>query len=109
MKIILRILIVALTLLAATYIVPGIEVENIYVALAASLVLGLLNIFIRPILFILTLPLTIVTFGLFAFVLNALIFWLAASVIDGFTVSGFLPALIGSLLVALASSLASKI
>lgn len=109
MKLVLHVLIVALALLASAYIIPGIEVASVYIAIIAALILGLLNLVIRPILFILTLPLTIITFGLFAFVLNALIFWFAASFIEGFTVTGFIPALLGSLVVALASAMSSKL
>ncbi len=109
MKLVLHVLIVAVALLVAAYVIPGIEVASVYIAIIAALILGLLNLVIRPILFILTLPLTIITFGLFAFVLNALIFWFAASFIEGFTVTGFIPALLGSLVVALASAMSSKL
>lgn len=108
MKLILHVLVVALALLFSAYIIPGIEVASVYTAIIAALILGLLNLVVRPILFLLTLPLTILTFGLFAFVLNALIFWFAGSFIEGFSVSGFIPALLGSVVVALASALASK-
>lgn len=109
MKIIFRILIGALALLGVAYLVPGVEVDTFYSALIVSLVLGILNTFIRPILFLLTLPITIITLGLFAFVLNALLFWFAASFLEGFSVSGFIPALFGSLLVSLASTIANKL
>lgn len=108
MKLVIHVLIVAVALLVSAYIIPGIEVASVYIAIIAALILGLLNLVIRPILFILTLPLTIITFGLFALVLNALIFWFAASFIEGFTVTGFIPALLGSIVVSLASALASK-
>ena len=108
MKLILHVLVVALALLFSAYVIPGIEVDSVYVAIIAALILGLLNLVVRPVLFLLTLPLTILTFGLFSFVLNALIFWFAASFIEGFSVSGFIPALLGSVVVALASALSSK-
>lgn len=108
MKLVIHVLVVAVALMFAAYIIPGIEVESIYIAIIAALILGLLNLVIKPILFILTLPLTIITFGLFALVLNALIFWFAASFIEGFTVTGFIPAFLGSIVVSLASALASK-
>jgi len=108
MKLVIHVLIVAVALLVSAYIIPGIEVTSVYIAIIAALILGLLNLVIRPVLFILTLPLTIITFGLFALVLNALIFWFAASFIEGFTVTGFIPALLGSIVVSLASALASK-
>lgn len=109
MKFVIHILVVAGALLLSAYIIPGIEVSSIYIALVAALILGLLNLVVRPILFVLTLPITLITFGLFAFVLNALIFMFAASFIDGFGVDGFIPALLGSLVVSIASTLADKI
>ena len=109
MKIVLHVLVVALALLASAYVIPGIEVAGVYIALVASLVIGLLNLVVRPVLFMLTLPLTILTFGLFAFILNALLFWFAASFIEGFSVDGFLPALLGSLIVSIASALTSRL
>lgn len=109
MKFVIQILVVAGALLLSAYVIPGIEVSSVYIALIAALILGLLNLVVRPILFVLTLPITIVTFGLFAFVLNALIFMFAASFIDGFGVDGFIPALLGSLVVSIASALSDKI
>lgn len=109
MKIILKIVIGALALLGVTALIPGVEVTSFYTALVVSLVLGLLNLIVRPILFVLTLPITIVTLGLFIFVLNAMIFWFAASFIEGFSVAGFVPALVGSVLVSLASTIANKL
>ena len=109
MKFVIQILVVAGALLLSAYVIPGIEVSSIYIALIAAFILGLLNLVVRPILFVLTLPITLITFGLFAFVLNALIFMFAASFIDGFEVDGFIPALLGSLVVSIASTLAHKI
>ena len=94
----------AVALLITAYFIPGIVVESVYVAIITALVLGLLNLVVRPILFILTLPITILTLGLFAFVLNAFIFWFAATFIEGFIVEGFLAALIGSILVSIISA-----
>jgi putative membrane protein len=109
MKLLLKLVITALALLGVAYLIPSITVDSFYTALIVALILGLLNLTVRPILFVLTLPITILTLGLFIFVLNALIFWFAASFIEGFGVSGFLAALIGSLLVSLASTLANKL
>jgi putative membrane protein len=109
MKLILKIVIGALALLGVAYLIPGVEVESFYYALIVSLVLGLLNVTIRPLLFILTLPITLLTLGLFIFILNALIFWFASSFLEGFEVTGFLPALAGSLLVSLATTVANKL
>jgi putative membrane protein len=109
MNILLRIIIVAVALMASAYVIPGIQVSNVYVALGAALILGIMNAFVRPVLVILTLPLTIVTFGLFVFVINALMFWLTASLLSGFVVSGFFAALIGSLFVSIVSAFVYKI
>jgi putative membrane protein len=88
----------AAALLLVAYIYPGVHVESFFAALVAALVLGLVNAFIRPLLVILTFPVTLLTLGLFLFVINALMFWLAAEVVHGFTVSGFWAALVGSIL-----------
>ena len=104
-----RIFLNALALLIAAYLIPGIEVTSVYVAIIAALVLGLLNLTLKPILFLLTLPITILTLGLFAFVLNALMFLFVASFVEGFSVEGFIPALLGSLLVSIVSAIGSKL
>ncbi len=103
-KLILKVLITAAALLVAAYAIPGITVASVYTAIIAAVILGLLHLIVRPVLFILTLPINILTLGLFSFVLNALLFWFAASFVDGFSVAGFIPALLGSLLVAIISS-----
>ena len=86
------------------YIVPGFVVSSFGAALIAAIVLGLVNAIVKPILVLLTLPLTIVTLGLFLFVLNALTIWLAGWLTPGFDVAGFLPALIGSIVLTLVAS-----
>jgi putative membrane protein len=78
-----------------------VRVDSFLAAVVAALALGLANALIRPILVLLTLPVTIVTLGLFLFVINAALFWLVAQVIKGFSVDGFLAALVGSLLYSL--------
>jgi putative membrane protein len=98
-RILAKVLIVALALLAAGRLVPGVHLADIYSALIASVVLGLINLFVRPVLRLLTLPITILTFGLFALVLNALLFWLAATFVRGFSVDGFLAAFLGALFI----------
>lgn len=107
MKIILRVLVTALALVLAAELIPGIEVANLYIALIAAVILGLLNLIARPILVILTLPITLLTLGLFVFVINAALFLFAASFIDGFSVDGFIPALFGSILVSIVSAVAN--
>jgi putative membrane protein len=102
MKLIARWLLLAAALLLVAYLYPGVQVAGFGPALVAALVIGLFNLLVRPILVLLTLPVTLITLGLFLFVINALMFWAAASVLDGFNVTGFAAALIGSLLYSLA-------
>jgi len=101
MKIIIKWLLSATALLAVAGLYSGVEVKSFSSALAAALVIGLLNTVVRPLLVILTLPVTVLTIGLFLFVINALMFWAAASLLDGFNVRGFGAALWGSLLYSL--------
>ena len=91
----------AAALLLVAYIYPGVHVDSFMTALIAALVLGLVNAFIRPLAVILTFPVTLITLGLFLFVINALLFWLVAEVVHGFTVGGFWAALVGSILYSL--------
>jgi putative membrane protein len=98
LKLLAKWLLSAAALLLVAYIYSGVEVRTFGAAMIAALVIGLLNTIVRPILVVLTLPVTVVTLGLFLFVINALMFWAAASVLDGFHVQGFIAALIGSLL-----------
>lgn len=100
-SLLLRWLLNALALLAVAYLYPGVRVDSFLSAAVAALALGLANTLIRPILVVLTLPVTILTLGLFLFVVNAALFWLVAQVIKGFAVQGFLAALVGSLLYSL--------
>lgn len=101
MKTLLRWLLLAAALLLLAHLYPGVEVKSFVSALIAALVLGLLNTLLRPILVLLTLPVTVLSLGLFLFVINALMFWAAANLLDGFAVSGFGAALIGSLIYSL--------
>jgi putative membrane protein len=101
MKLIVRWLLLAAALLLVAYVYPGVAIKSFGAAMIAAFVLGLLNTFVRPLLVLLTLPVTLLTLGLFLFVINALMFWAAASLLDGFTVSGFGAALIGSLIYSL--------
>ena len=98
MKLIVKWLLSAAALLAVAYIYSGVQVTSFTAALIAAFVIGLFNTILRPILVILTLPVTVITLGLFLFVINALMFWSAAALMDGFKVSGFAAALIGSLI-----------
>ena len=102
-------LINALALLALPYLVPSVQVDSFYTALIAALVLGLVNTLIRPLLILLTLPVTVLTLGLFVFVINGLLFWFVASFVKGFTVGGFWSAFFGAIVYALISWAASAL
>ncbi len=108
MKLLSRLLLVTLTLLVVANYIPGIYIDGFYPALIAAVVLALLNLFVKPILFILTLPITVLTLGLFMLVINGFLFWFAASFIDGFGVDSFLHALLGSLIVTVVSAVGNK-
>jgi putative membrane protein len=103
----LRLLVVwlinALALLAVAYVLPGIEVADFTSALVAALVLGLVNAVIRPILILLTLPATILTLGLFIFVINGLLFWMVGSWLEGFSVIGFWWGVLGAIVYSIVS------
>ncbi len=104
MKFIKTIVVTALALMAAAYIIPGFKVDNFSSALVASIVLGIANAVIRPILLFLTLPINILTLGLFSFVINIIMIGLAAFFVPGFSINGLLPALLGSIIVSFVSS-----
>lgn len=101
MKLIFKWLLSAAALLFLAYVYSGVQVSSFTAALLAAFVIGLLNIVVRPVLVLLTLPVTLITLGLFLFVINALLFWAASWMLDGFQVAGFGAALLGSLLYSL--------
>jgi putative membrane protein len=103
-----RIIVTAFALIVVAEVVPGIEIDSVYRALMAAVVLGVVNVLVRPILVILTLPITLLTLGLFIFIINAGLFLWVASFLDGFKVDGFLPALIGSLIVSAISTVVNR-
>ena len=103
MGFLIRVFANALAILAAAYILPGIEVSGGLVVLAAGLVLAIINAVVRPVLIFLTLPFTLVTLGLFLFVLNAFCLWLTSWLVKGFEVHGFWPAVFGAMLVSVVS------
>ena len=105
--IILRTLIIMLGLYLASALVPGVQIDGTGSMIIAAVLLCLVNGFVRPIAFVLTLPLTIVTLGLFLLILNAAMFGLVAAMLDGFIVSGFWSALFGALIVSITSTMAS--
>ena len=104
----LRLLIGALSLWLAAAIVPGMQISGVGTLFLAALLLGLVNAVVRPIFILLTLPLTLVTLGLFLLVVNAAMLGLVAAMLDGFSLDGFFPALLGSLIVSLTGWFASR-
>ena len=109
MKLIAKWLIVALTFLLAAYFVPGISVESFYTALILAFVWGIVGLLFRPVLILLTLPINLLTFGLFTLVINALLFMFLGTFVKGFAVDGFISAFLGALVVSLASWFGNKI
>ncbi|MGA7985542.1 MAG: phage holin family protein [Burkholderiales bacterium] len=103
LRILLVWLINALALLAVAYVMPSIQVDSFGTALVAAVVLGLVNAVIRPILILLTLPATIVTLGLFIFVINGLLFWFVGSTLRGFEVGGFWAGVLGAIVYSIVS------
>ena len=101
LKLIVRWFLLAAALLLVAYLYPGVTVASFGAAMIAALVLGLLNTVVRPLLVLLTLPVTLLTLGLFLFVINAAMFWAAAELLSGFSVTGFTAALIGSVIYSL--------
>ena len=107
MRLLLVWLINAAALFALPYIFDSIRVDTFYTALIVALILSIINTIIRPILLLLTLPITLLTLGLFIFVLNGLLFWFVASFVKGFTIAGFWPAVFGAIVYSLISWAAS--
>ena len=105
--ILLRTIIAMLGLYLASRIIPGVSIVGTGTFILAALLLGLVNALVRPIAFVMTLPLTIVTLGLFLLVLNAAMFGLVAALLDDFTVSGFWAAVFGAIVVSISSTIAS--
>jgi putative membrane protein len=103
MRLIIRWLLLAAALLLVTHLYRGVTISSFGDAMLAAFVIGLFNTLVRPLLVLLTLPVTLLTLGLFLFVINALMFWWAASLLDGFSVTGFGAALLGSLIYSLCS------
>jgi putative membrane protein len=101
MKLVVRWLLLAAALLLVAQVYSGVVVASFGSAMLAAFVIGLFNTLVRPLLVLLTLPVTVITLGLFLFVINALMFWGAASMLDGFNVTGFWAALFGSLIYSL--------
>jgi putative membrane protein len=109
MGFLIRLIVNAIALIAVAYIVPGVHVSGYVGALVAALILGIVNAILRPILFLISLPLTILTLGLFTLVINALLFWLVGVLNIGLTVNGFWPAFWGALVMTIVSWMLSML
>ncbi len=109
MRLLLVWLINAVALFALPYVLTSIHVSSFTAALVAALVLGLINTLIRPLLVVLTLPVTVLTLGLFIFVINGLLFWLVGSWIEGFRVDGFWAGVLGAIVYSVISWLLSAL
>jgi putative membrane protein len=109
MKLLVTWILNALALLAVAYLLPNIHVANIWIALVAALVIGLANVLIKPILVILTLPITLITLGLFIFVINGVLFWAVGHFLQGFEVRTLLAGIIGAIAYSVISWILSAI
>jgi len=104
MKLILKLIIATLSIFVSAYLIPGVIVDSLQTAFIVAVVIGILNMFVKPVLTILTLPITIITLGLFSFVINVALLYLAAYLISGFIIETILAALLFGLLVSFISS-----
>src|SRR3989338_10544880 len=109
MKILLYLLVNTAAFLVTSKIVPGFEVDNLQSAVLAAIVLGVVNTFIKPVLLFLTLPLTIITLGLFVFVVNAIALFITSALLGGLTINGWVPAILGAIVLSVVSTLMSMV
>lgn len=109
MKILIHWLILALAVLASAYVIPGIHATGILTAIIVAAILAFINTIIKPIISILTLPLNIITLGLFSLVINGLFFWFVAHLISGFTIETFKAAFLGALVVSVINWIGEKV
>lgn len=107
MNVFLRLLILIIAVYVAAYIIPGVKIDSYQTLIVASIVLGVINAFIKPVLVFLTFPLTVVTLGIFLLILNGILVLLVGSIVPGFHVNSFLSAILFSIVVSLVSSLLS--
>jgi len=106
---VVRWLVNSVALLITAAVIPGIQIKGVFTALLAAAVMGVINAFVRPVFLILTLPLNLLTLGLFTFVLNGLMLLLAAAFVPGFEISGFLAAVLGAFLLSIVSSIITRV
>ncbi|PLX22151.1 hypothetical protein C0584_00145 [Candidatus Parcubacteria bacterium] len=104
----MKIIITVFSVIITAYFIPGVLISGPWAALWTALILGIVNVFLRPLFILFTLPLNILTLGLFTFVINAVMIMLVASIVEGFSVSGFLPALFFSIALSLLTAILNK-
>lgn len=109
MKLIIRFVLNVFALYVVAYLVPGFEIEGLSAAIVAAIVIGIINSLIKPILQLIALPITIITFGIFAFLINVFLLWGASLVVPGFSIDSFLTAVISSIVLSLVSWFLNKI
>lgn len=109
MRLIISLLLNTLAIIITSYIVPGIKVDTFTSALLAAIVLGIINTFIKPLLVLFTLPLTIITLGLFIFIVNAIVLRIVTLFVPGFMVDGWMPAILGAIVLSIASTILSML
>ncbi len=109
MGLIVGLIVNTLALLAVSYIIPGFSIADLQTAIVAAIIIGVINTFIKPIVHLIALPITFMTLGLFAFVVNVLLLMLAAYLVPGFNIDGFLTAVLSSILLALVSAFLNKL
>jgi len=108
-NILINLLVTGIAVVISSYILPGVKVDGFLTAVVVGVVLGIVNSILKPVLVILTLPITILTLGLFTFVINALLVMLVSAIVPGFKVDGFLWALIFSVVLSLVGSFLNKL
>jgi putative membrane protein len=105
MKTIINLLLTAIAVVIGAYLLPGIHLSGFFDAIVVAIVISLINIFVKPILVVLTIPITFITLGLFLFVIDAIVILLAGNLISGFVVDGFWPALLFSIVLSILTSI----
>ncbi len=109
MQILVALLLNALALIITANLVPGFKVDSFTSAILAAIVLGVINTFIKPVLVVLTLPLNVLTLGLFSFVINAVVLWLASAVVPGLMLDGWVPAILAAVVLSVVSTVLSMV
>lgn len=109
MGLILGLIVNVLALLVVSYIIPGFQIADLQTAVIAAVVIGVINTFIKPVVQLVALPISLLTLGIFAFVINVLLLMLAAQLVPGFAIDGFLTAVLASIVLALVSAFLHKL